>query len=329
MRQNSILSIPQLFAHAPFDLGTVLAADGFLALQEGRPARMGRDLIALLHLLRLSQGEECWEEGIEKSFLQKKMFLAFKAWIMHSSNIDLAERQALLEQLNWLYPGFFSPAAKTRKLETLYLFRRAWIVRLLDHPWHSYTACFRQMWCDNLINLPGLEKSLRVPAAKELATEIVPALARRQRIAALLAAYDRQWREQLVLLGQSYPQTWRQTGGSLAPKPDPLISELYLGASSGRPQLLIAIPEAAWREASYNLMRAALALSLEDGATSASRVLNTDEVLPRESPWRDPFTDRPLRADHPTSPTLLYSVGLDMIDQGGAEKTDDLSLRLR
>lgn len=73
-------------------------------------------------------------------------------------------------------------------------------------------------------------------------------------------------------------------------------------------------------ETRLHLVRLGLALR---AATSQTLALRREDLAAQpHNPWRDPFTERPLQLDASTSPTLLYSLGPDLHDQGGALSYD-------
>lgn len=69
-------------------------------------------------------------------------------------------------------------------------------------------------------------------------------------------------------------------------------------------------------EAKANVLRAALRLMSGEGAGAAERSAEAVRKDPH-SPWRDPFTEAPLRVVEETTQTLIYSLGPDLIDQQG------------
>jgi hypothetical protein len=92
--------------------------------------------------------------------------------------------------------------------------------------------------------------------------------------------------------------------------------------------------------AAATLANATTTMTQTAQATSATMTLAGAPVAAsadRRSPWRDPFTDAPLRLDATTSPALLYSLGPDLKDQrgllaydptNGALSPGDIALRL-
>lgn len=256
-----------------------------------------------------------------------QLFIQLEAWVNDPGKLQQPWRRQLLGMLDQFHAQYFTPEMEAAPLEALYLYRRAFLVQLLQYRWRAYTGSFRSdIKYNKRWTIPFLKKRINYPNPQTF-VEAMRALRTRHRLDEFIKDYDRTWYTALASLRRPYAELYAETKGSLVPEHEKSLSNLFISASL--PTELFQEHRRDWAkaEAKINLLRAVLSLqtSVQDhGRTSQTLHLSGTA----DSPWRDPFSGARLRMDDPTSPTFIYSVGPDLKDQGG-RSGDDLAIMLR
>lgn len=186
---------------------------------------------------------------------------------------------------------------------------RKMAIEMLNQPWRSSTF----QWDVNSAgkfyyyhfdfhgaDLPRLDRMVK-PALR--------ALRYKQNIETYLNEFDGVHEEAMRRVMMTWPERMR-----CGPFPWPKDNPLFKGDYMPRQGPLIGTQETVLvSETRLNLLRSAIECKLT--SSSEARKLIPTEIKDRESPWRDPFTEKPLRASEGTTETLrIYSLGPDIVD---------------
>lgn len=312
-----------------FYSGNMLAAEARLRYQEGdfAAARESiQDLYLLASLLRSS--DSTFEQGVLLYWVREANRVV-SLWLEDSS-FPKSELAALQSTLNRIEPLLFPPDELGRIFTDHYLEMRSELVYFMSqntwlwpfYGWGGYenvngSMCGWPVEYSEYHDLPWLGTT-KVPNLPKIFSHSHRAMFNRICSAAALKEYDTFYRQAIEWVGRPYPEFMRDK-----PRYDDPSHDRYFLMKRLRPTENTALPyfpEVKLRrlgaETRTHLLRLALGLRLEPARPLALKA----ETLPNQphNPWRDPFTDAPLRTDTPTSPTLLYSLGPDLKDQRGA-----------
>lgn len=272
--------------------------------------------------------------------VMKINFWKTQDWSIHDQVLNWLETpDAPMDELRQLYARLEETAAAmappghiTRNLTLIYLDHRESIIHSMTQPYLKtdvYGYDVRPLFVErgrqkyfSFISLPFLKNDndepydVPIPKVSRIVTALVTAMRNKRHSAEALRNFDRIW------------EHWIDNSKDAAKKPDEGINPQDVMASflfntdyefnsltANLPAAQISDP---WRvsEARLELLRLGLRWRVDRGSTLAERA--KDLGAEPNSPWRDPFTGRAMMLDDVTSPTLVYSLGPDRLDQHGA-----------
>lgn len=204
---------------------------------------------------------------------------------------------------------------------------RSQALSLFTLPWDDPVFSWRtrdKRNSDFYLQVPVGSLSLPLPRPDKFISDARGAMWRRTNGDQFIQLFDSAWSDFFDLMEKPYPALAAPARNGGVPKLAPwaetwsekwrIGAKLFPGASNGAfdaavCERLIPLLKIEARE---NLLR--VALDLVENPSAALRMREAEGV---KSYWRDPFSEKPLLVDDPTSPTLVWSVGPDLIDRKG------------
>ncbi|MEN6625998.1 MAG: hypothetical protein ABFD69_07220 [Candidatus Sumerlaeia bacterium] len=177
------------------------------------------------------------------------------------------------------------------------------LVKQLNQPWTSGVFGWQPGNNKYYFRYEGMD----LPRIPEIVGDAVMAMYRKQQVPTVVRDYDRLAEQAIREAAMPWPEFSKCKSAVM--RQDLLYgmpNSMYEGLRWSR----------LWNgesETRLNLLRAAI----ECGLTTETQVERiAPKQIDRESPWRDPFTGKPLRVINGTSNTLtIYSLGPDAVDQ--------------
>lgn len=309
--------------------GNMLAAGARLRSQEGdfAAARESvQDLYAVATLLRAS--DSYFYQSILLYWVREANRVV-SLWLEDSA-LPQSELASLQSTLNRIEPLLFPPDGMGRIFTDQYLEMRAEIVYFMSqdtwlsplYGWGGYenvngSMCGWPVDYSEYHDLPLLGTT-KVPILPKIFAHSHRAMFNRICSAPALKEYDKFYRQAIEWVGRPYPEFLRDISRYADSSHDRYFLLRKLRPTENT--VLPYFPEVKVRrlvaETRTHLLRLALGLRLDSARTLALR--REPLSAAPHNPWRDPFTEAPLRSDTPTSPSLLYSLGPDLKDQRGA-----------
>lgn len=237
--------------------------------------------------------------------------------------------QKLIPLLERAEQQFLTPTQSSQTLIQVYLYDRCQIVAEMEtgswrssvYGWSAEDPFLFDAFHFS-IKLGGTRK-VTLPRLDRYALDAFHAIHNRLHAAEALEKYDKWQQEEIEIAKQPYAQVkaavskWSSNPAYhsfLVPKElFKAIGNVYFKSK------LRALTE-------FHLTRLGAMWRVDPKATLARRA--EDFAGHPDHPWRDPFTERPLMIDTATTPTLIWSLGPDLIDQHGAEQSDDIAIRV-
>jgi hypothetical protein len=237
---------------------------------------------------------------------------------LKNARLDRPAMARLRQALGALHADVFAPGRLREYLEICYTEDRRRQLDVLNAPWILMAQRAHDVGELDMRRTFLIFPLYRVDRLARLAWR---GMHYKYEIPRLLGEYDHFWKQMLERSQLAYPD-FAAAGELRIPADNPI----YMIQGDPRALETLNAPERA-AEARLNLCRAAL----ERRAAPAPQP-DADMSKDRENPWRDPFTERPLRVREEASGTsataLIYSLGPDMKDQGGAGTERNVDLRI-
>lgn len=256
-------------------------------------------------------------------------FQAMKAYL-NEAILDPAwpteQFRPLLDELARIEERRFPRNGYTELYTNVYLSERARLVAAMGQPtWKSPLYGYdldknvNKYWGPLELGSKAVT-DWEVPHPLRMFGTALSAIRNKARAAAALRQYDEDWMRLIAAIGEPYPE-WRTERNRLWADVEKQGNFLFSADMEGSTDFFHYHSDRTtserMRQAENHVIRIGLMWRLDAKGTLAQRGENFRDNP--YYPWRDPFTEKPLQIDSATSPTLIYSIGPDMIDQHGAK----------
>lgn len=236
-----------------------------------------------------------------------------RCWVQDAA-APVAPLRALLPELERAGPILLPPDLANRIVTEEYLVHRAWLVgQITQGSWRSEAFGWQTERAEQYktdLNLLGV-KRIKVYTPEGFFM-MAFAMYNRGNSAEALAEYDRVNKEIIKTACGNFSEIKNQFTDL-----NKFTEDIhYYFAKASIPNWLEVATRKLAAEARMSLNVAGGHLRLDRKAMLAAREgAHTSPTLARL--WRDPFTERPLQHNAPTTPTLVWSLGPDLADQHG------------